>query len=84
MAAEAVQIREEDLQRWKLLSPFVKALQEALAECGGAGGTWEDSPLFRRQLQLSEYLSLFLFGLFNPVVKTMRGLCAVTAFERVQ
>ena len=81
MAANAVQIREEDLQRWKLLPPFVKALQEALAECGGAGGTWEDS---RRQLQLSEYLSLFLFGLFNPVVKTMRGLCAATAFERVQ
>jgi len=81
VAANAVQIREEDLQRWKLLPPFVKALQEALAECGGAGGTWEDS---RRQLQLSEYLSLFLFGLFNPVVKTMRGLCAATAFERVQ
>ena len=38
----------------------------------------------RRRLQLSSYLSLFLFGLLNPVVRTMRGLCAASHLPRVQ
>jgi hypothetical protein len=78
---KAEPIREEDLQRWKLLPAFAQALQEALAERGGADGSWADP---RRQLELAHYLSLFLLGLFNPVVKTMRGLCAASQFERVQ
>ena len=32
----------------------------------------------RRQLGYGPYLSLFLFGLFNPVVESMRGLCSVS------
>jgi hypothetical protein len=80
-ARKAEPIREKDLQRWKLLPAFTQALQEVLAERGGAEGSWADP---RRQLELAQYLSLFLFGLFNPVVKTMRGLCAASQFERVQ
>jgi len=37
-----------------------------------------------RQLTISSYLSLFLFGLFNPVVETMRALCQASHLERVQ
>jgi Transposase DDE domain len=37
-----------------------------------------------RQLTVSSYLSLFLFGLFNPVVGTMRALCQASRLERVQ
>ena len=37
-----------------------------------------------RHLTYGRYLKLFLFGLFNPVVETMRGLCQVTALPRVQ
>jgi hypothetical protein len=37
-----------------------------------------------RELTYGRYLKLFLFGLFNPVVDTMRGLCEVTALPRVQ
>jgi len=37
-----------------------------------------------RQLTYGRYLKLFLFGLFNPVVETMRGLCEVSALPRVQ
>lgn len=37
-----------------------------------------------RQLTYGRYLKLFLFGLFNPVVETMRGLCEVSALTRVQ
>lgn len=38
----------------------------------------------RRRLHYGEYLSLFLFGLINPVVESMRGLCSITQLERVQ
>lgn len=38
----------------------------------------------KRQLTVSSYLSLFLFGLFNPVVETMRALCQASHLERVQ
>lgn len=37
-----------------------------------------------RQLSYGRYLSLFLFGLFNPVVESMRGLCAVSELKGVQ
>jgi hypothetical protein len=37
-----------------------------------------------RHLKHADYLSLFLFGLFNPVIKTMRALCAASRLKRVQ
>lgn len=43
--------------------------------------SFEDSG---RLLSLSSYFSLYLFGLFNPVVKSMRGLCSVSRLARVQ
>lgn len=80
-STETETIREEDLQRWKLLPAFAEALQQELAKRGKADDTWSHP---RRKLELSQYLSLYLFGLFNPVVRTMRGLCAATELERVQ
>ncbi len=71
-------VREADLGRWKLLAEFQERLSEA---AGQAGGTWADP---RRQLSQIDYLSLLLFGLFNPVVESMRGLCAASALGRVQ
>jgi Transposase DDE domain len=35
-------------------------------------------------LTLGDYLSLMLLGLLNPVVGTMRGLCAASHLQRVQ
>ena len=69
-----------DLQHWKLLAPFLQHLQQAAAQ-HGPPPTWQDP---QRLLQLSHYLSLFLFGLLNPVVRTMRGLCAASHLDRVQ
>jgi hypothetical protein len=43
--------------------------------------SWSDA---QRLLGYADYLSLFLFGLFNPVVRTMQGLCAASDLERVQ
>jgi hypothetical protein len=79
--AAAAPIREQDLQRWRLLERFQTALAAEVAERGGVTGTWADP---ERQLTLERYLSLFLFGLFNPVVESMRGLCAASQLGRVQ
>lgn len=43
--------------------------------------TWADPA---RQLQLAHYLSLFLFGLVNPILVTTRALCAASKLARVQ
>lgn len=46
----------------------------------GLEATWEDP---KRKLQLCDYLSLYLFALFNPVISSMRGACAASALKRV-
>ncbi len=73
-------ISEAELQRWKLIAPFRHALDEALTQ-SPAHRSFADP---RRLLPLAEYLALVLFGLLNPVVRTMRGLCAASHLERVQ
>jgi hypothetical protein len=75
------QLRERDLQRWRLIERFREALAAEVEARGGVSGTWADPD---RQLKLDEYLSLFLFGMFNPVVETMRGLCEASELKRVQ
>jgi len=77
----AAALREEELQHWKVLPRFRAALDAQVRRAGGLQGTWADP---RREVQLADYLSLFLFGLFNPVVRTLRGLCAASALPRVQ
>jgi hypothetical protein len=69
----------QDLSRWKLVADF----QERLSALGGvaATGSFADP---RRQLDQEQYLGLMLFGLLNPVVESMRGLCAASRLERVQ
>jgi hypothetical protein len=81
MAKGTEVIREEQLRHWKLLMRFRAALEEQVQRAGGLSDTWTDP---RRHMQLADYLSLFLFGLFNPVVTTMRGLCKASALPRVQ
>src|SRR5450432_1885275 len=68
----------QDLSRWKLVADF----QERLATHAGApAGTFADG---RGQLGQEPYLGLMLFGLLNPVVESMRGLCAASRLQRVQ
>jgi hypothetical protein len=75
------QLRVGELRRWRLVARFREELAATCKARGPADDTWADP---RRQLQLGEYLGLYLFGLFNPVVKTMRGLCAASGLARVQ
>ena len=73
-------LTEADLGRWRLLEDFRVRLVSAASKMS-LHPTWSDP---ERRLQYTDYLSLFLFGLLNPVVATMRGLCAASHLERVQ
>jgi len=72
-------IDEKKLRHWNLMEEFQKALQAV---------DWPDhkrSPAEReRVVQQAEYLRLYLFGLFNPVVRTMRAVTAASRLDRVQ
>ena len=74
------EIRAEDLKNWKMLKVFEEALDRAFSK-STVHRTFEDP---RRQLGYAPYLSLFLFGLFNPIVESMRGLCSISTLPRVQ
>lgn len=73
-------LSQRDLGRWKLVEDFRRALTRA-AEGYPLHPSFSDP---ERLLSYGDYLSLFLFGLLNPVVRTMRGLCAATQLDRVQ
>ena len=73
-------ITEAQLQRWRLVEDFRQRLDQA-ARSVSLHATFSDPA---RLLDLASYLSLFLFGLLNPVVRTMRGLCAASDLKRVQ
>ena len=71
-------LSQSDLARWNLVEQF----QERLAAHGGEpAGSLADP---RRELGQEQYLGLLLFGLLNPVVDSMRGLCAASHLQRVQ
>ena len=63
------------LHPWRVLQEFDQALPRAAAklEINLADADRE------RQLSQARCLGLFLFGLFNPVIESRRGLCAVTS-----
>jgi hypothetical protein len=73
-------LTERDLSRWRLVEDFKTRLAQA-AQTLPLPPTWSDP---QRLLQCGDYLSLFLLGLLNPVVRTMRGLCAASHLQRVQ
>lgn len=75
-----VELTQRDLSRWRLVEDFRRRLAEAAASLPQQP-TWSDP---RRLLTQADYLSLFLFGLLNPVVRTMNGLCAASHLPRVQ
>jgi hypothetical protein len=66
---------QKQLHYWNVMAPFHTALTAELERSGALAGTWTDP---KRRLEMGEYLSLFLFGQLNPVVDSMRGLCAAS------
>jgi hypothetical protein len=74
-------IDEKKLSNWKLLDNF----RELLAKAQAAAPKVEKKPGGpERKLLETDYFCLFLFGLLNPVVDSMRGLCAASHLKRVQ
>lgn len=80
ISPEPAPLSEKDLGHWNLLRSFRASLEKVLGS-QSAGPSWEDP---KRQLQAPDYLSLFLFGLLNPVAQTLRGLAQASRLERVQ
>jgi hypothetical protein len=73
-------IDERQLHHWKLLAAFQQRLEPALAQR-------EQTPTEldpRRRLQPGGYLSMMLFALLNPVIKSTRALCAASGLQRMQ
>lgn len=72
MARSAGEITEEQLRNWKLLESFQQDLEPRLNQN------------VERQLGASSYLSMLLFAMVNPALKSARSLCAASQFDRVQ
>ena len=70
----------EDLKRFNLVEQFRQKLEKILSKTQSTPSELDS----RRTLMCSDYFSLMLFALYNPVVKTMRGLCASTGMEKVR
>lgn len=73
-------LTERELSRWRLVEDFQARLAEA-TERHPLPATWSHP---QRLLRCEDYVGLYLFGLLNPVVDTMRGLCAASQLRRVQ
>lgn len=80
VASAPGELAEKDLHHWRVLEVFQEVLAEVAAQTK-LHPTFADP---RRELGYAPYLSLFLFGLFNPVVESMRGLCSISRLEKVQ
>lgn len=78
MAKQRDEVRERDIQGLKyldLLLPMVARLHEVGCQRDKAGN---------RQLHYDEYCLLVLLFLFNPVVRSLRGLQQASALNKVQ
>jgi hypothetical protein len=78
--SDAPKLSAKDLQQWKLITEFRTRL-EIQAHGQPRHRSWEER---KRRLEQFDYLSLFLFALVNPAVKTLRAICAASHVQRVQ
>jgi len=74
-------ILEKDLKGLRLIKSFHKTLGKVSKRLGRRHRSLEDA---KRRHQQGEYLSLFLFGVINPVVESMRALCELSQTESVR
>lgn len=75
-----LEIDPDQLSGWRLLDDFRQRLVRLVLDLPLPASLADP----RRKLALSEYLCLFLFGLLNPTVRTLRGLSAASRLQRVQ
>ena len=70
----------KELQGFKVIKKFQKLLKQAQIQCPVQ--PTELDP--KRKLSKQDYFSLFLFTFLNPVIKSMRGLCAASQLDKIQ
>lgn len=80
MLDELPNFTESDFHHWRLIEEF-SAIAEAVFGKSSLHPSFADP---QRRLTARHYLCLYLFGLFNPVVRTMRGLSQASQLQRVQ
>jgi hypothetical protein len=73
-------IEESALRQWSLVKKFQAVLDEVSPEV--EAHRTEHDP--RRTLHRRDYFSLFLLGMFNPVLGSMRALCAASGLRRTR
>ena len=73
-------LNESDLHHWRFVLKFRASLERVFSR-EKLAPSFSDPD---RLLSAEDYCCLFLFGLFNPVVRTMRGLCQASRGRRVQ
>lgn len=73
-------IKLQDLKGFKVIKQFRKILKKTRSK-SPPHPSERDS---RRKLSQNDYFSLFLFTYLNPVLKSMRGLCAASHLEKVK
>ena len=73
-------LSERDLQSWRLIERFQLCLP-SLLDPVRLHPSFQDP---KRLHTVTNYLSLYLFGLFNPAIKTMRALCQASQLDRVE
>ena len=73
-------IEERALQQWSLVKKFQAVLDEVSPDV--AVHPTEHDP--RRTLHRRDYFSLFLLGMFNPVLSSMRALCKASSMQRTR
>ena len=76
----AQELTEQDLHNWRLVDTFQDAVERVFSR-KDLPPTLKDPG---RKLTYGRYLSLFLFGLSNPIIESLRGVCAISALPRVQ
>jgi hypothetical protein len=80
-AASGAERERPRLERgWRMVDEARALFAGALPEAS-LPASWRDA---RRGFTAVDYLGLLLIGLFNPAVRTLRGLCAATALPRLQ
>lgn len=80
MPGAACRFTVAELSNWKLLEHFQSLVLPRLP-AEAATPSELDS---RCKLAAADYFSLYLFGLLNPVVKSLRGLCAASQFKKMR
>jgi len=81
-SAKKEPIDAKKLSNWKLLDEFRRRLAGVRGRINPASIAAPPDP--NRLLLEDDYFSLILFGLLNPVIDSMRGLCAASKITRVQ